>query len=214
MSFNTPQEKFWAQDHAHDYIARNRSFDHDLGARAWATMLAKAERPVRNFLECGCNIGRNITQLAQALPEAQPSIIEISGPAFQFVTAQHEFGHAFNGAILDADLPTQGFDLVFTLGVLIHIHPDQLLAHMARMHAWSSRYVLMGEYFSRTPQMIEYRGERDRLFKSDFGKTFAENFDVDVVDCGFLWGHQYDAAGFDDITWWLFEKRQSAVGHA
>ena len=77
MSFNTPQEKFWAQDHAHDYIARNRSFDHDLGARAWATMLAKAERPVRNFLECGCNIGRNITQLAQALPEAQPSIIEI-----------------------------------------------------------------------------------------------------------------------------------------
>jgi hypothetical protein len=22
-----------------------------------------------------------------------------------------------------------------------------------------------------------------------------------------LWGHIYDVAGFDDITWWLFEKR-------
>lgn len=214
MSFNNAQEKFWAQDYAQDYIARNRSFDHDLGAQAWSTMLAKAERPLRNFLECGCNIGRNVAQLARALPEAQPSIIEISRPAFDFVTARHEFGHAVNGAILDAELPDQAFDLVFTLGVLIHIHPDRLLAHMARMHAWSSRYILMGEYFNRTPTMIEYRGEPDRLFKRDFGKLFVENFDVDVVDVGFLWGHQYDAAGFDDITWWLFEKRAGAAGHA
>jgi hypothetical protein len=85
---------------------------------------------------------------------------------------------------------------------------------MARLHAWSSRYILMGEYFSRTPQMIEYRGEADRLFKRDFGKLFAENFDVAVLDYGFLWGHQYEVAGFDDITWWLFEKRRPAAGHA
>jgi len=214
MPFNTAQERFWAQDYAQDYIARNSGFDNDLGAQAWTSMLAKAERPVRNFLECGCNIGRNVTQLAQVLPEAQPSIIEISAPAFDFVTSQHEFGQAFNGAIIDAKMPEQAFDLVFTMGVLIHIHPDQLLAHMARMHAWSSRYILMGEYFSRTPQMIEYRGEQDRLFKRDFGKLFAENFNVRCVDYGFLWGHQYDSAGFDDITWWLFEKCQQPSGHA
>ena len=40
----------------------------------------------------------------------------------------------------------------------------------------------------------------------DFGKLFLENFDVKVVDYGFLWGVEYDVAGFDDITWWLFEK--------
>lgn len=214
MSFNNDQEKFWAQDYAQDYIVRNRSFDHDKGAQAWAAMLAKAERPVRNFLECGCNIGRNLNQLAQVLPEAQASVIEISAPAFEFVTREHEFGHAFNGAILDADLPAQGFDLVFTMGVLIHIHPDRLLAHMARMHDWSSRYILMGEYFSRTPAMIEYRGEQDRLFKRDFGKLFIENFDVRLVDVGFLWGHLYDDAGFDDVTWWLFEKNSPVAGHA
>lgn len=214
MAINNVQEKFWAQDYAQDYIARNQRFDHELGAQAWATMLARAERPVRNFLECGCNIGRNITQLAQVLPEAQPSVIEISAPAFEFVTAQHDFGHAFNGAILDADLPAQAFDLVFTMGVLIHIHPDRLLSHMARMHAWSSRYILMGEYFNRTPTMIEYRGEKDRLFKRDFGKLFIQNFDVRLVDYGFLWGHLFDEAGFDDVTWWLFEKNGPVVGHA
>jgi pseudaminic acid biosynthesis-associated methylase len=176
-------------------------------------MLAKAEQPIRNFLECGCNIGRNLTQLSKALPEARPSVIEISQPAFDFVCCQHDFGHAFNGAILDANLPEQGFDLVFTMGVLIHVHPDRLLANMSRMHAFSSRYVLIGEYFNRTPQMIEYRGEKDRLFKRDFGKLFIENFDVRLVDYGFLWGHLYDAAGFDDITWWLFEKRQPTASH-
>ena len=54
--------------------------------------------------------------------------------------------------------------------------------------------------------MLEYQGEKDRLFKRDFGKFFIENFPVTLVDYGFLWGHIYDKAGFDDITWWLFKK--------
>ena len=214
MHFNSPQEQFWAQDYARDYIARNSGFDADLGALAWQRMLAKAERPIRNFLECGCNIGRNLHQLARALPEAAPSVIEISTPAFEVTAAEHPLVHAFNGPILDATLPEQAFDLVFTMGVLIHIHPDQLLQHMARMHAFSSRYVLMGEYFNHTPTQITYRGQADRLFKRDFGKLFHDNFDVQVVDYGFLWGTEFDAAGFDNINWWLFEKRQPLAGRA
>jgi pseudaminic acid biosynthesis-associated methylase len=214
MAFNSPQEQFWAQEYARDYIVRNSSFDHAVGAVAWQRMLARAQRPIRNFLECGCNIGRNLHQLALALPEAAPSVIEISTPAFEVVTAEHSLVHAYNGAILDAPLPEQGFDLVFTMGVLIHIHPDQLLRHMARMHQLSSRYVLMGEYFNDTPTQIEYRGQSDRLFKRDFGKLFQDNFDVQVVDYGFLWSTELGAGGFDNITWWMFEKREALAGHA
>jgi hypothetical protein len=54
--------------------------------------------------------------------------------------------------------------------------------------------------------MIEYQGEQNKLFKRDFGKLFIENFNVQLVDYGFLWGHIYDDAGFDDIKWCLFEK--------
>jgi hypothetical protein len=69
----------------------------------------------------------------------------------------------------------------------------------------------MGEYFNRTPVSIEYQGKRDQLFKRDFGKLFIENFEVNLIDYGFLWGHIYDSAGFGDITWWLFEKKEDAT---
>ena len=75
------------------------------------------------------------------------------------------------------------------------------------MYEFSSKYILICEYFNRTPVMIEYRGELDMLFKRDFGKLFIENFDCEIVDYGFLWGHQFDNAGFDDITYWLFRKK-------
>lgn len=206
MTFNSNQEQFWAETYADEYIKRNSQFDHPLGAKAWQSMLNKVANNINNYLECGCNIGRNITQLGIAYPQMVPSIIEISEPAYQFVTQQHQFDQKFNGAILGSDFLEDSFDLVFTMGVLIHINPDQLLAHMAKMHQYSKRYVLMGEYFNRTPVSIEYRGEQDKLFKRDFGKLYLENFDVKIVDYGFLWGHLYDKAGFDDITWWLFEK--------
>lgn len=207
MSFNSNQEQFWAQTYADEYIKRNRNFDHELGAEGWKSILDKASNNISTYLECGCNIGRNITQLGMAYPAFKPSIIEISEPAFQFVTSQHTFENAFNGAILDSKFENNAFDLVFSMGVLIHINPDQLLEHMKKMYEYSSRYILMGEYFNRTPTSIEYRGEKDKLFKRDFGKLFIENFDVKLVDFGFLWGHIYDKAGFDDITWWLFEKQ-------
>lgn len=207
MLFNSEQEKFWATTYADDYIKKNSQFDPDLGAEAWHKMLDGVKGNIRNYLECGCNIGRNIEPIKLVLPEAQPSIIEISKPAFEFVTARHDFVHAYNGPILDSRFQTASFDLVFTMGVLIHINPDQLIAHMAKMFGYSRQYILIGEYFNRTLVTLEYQGEKEKLFKRDFGKLFMENFNVKLLDYGFLWGHVYDAAGFDDITWWLFEKR-------
>jgi pseudaminic acid biosynthesis-associated methylase len=177
-----------------------------LGEEGWQKMLSKAEN-VGSILECGSNIGRNIKFLEAVRPSASKSLIEISKPAYDFVTSNFKIASSFNGPILDSKFEKASFDLVFTIGVLIHIHPDNLLANMSKMFDYSKRYILMGEYFNRTPVMLEYQGEKDKLFKCDFGKLFIENFDVKLVDYGFLWGHIYDSAGFDDITWWLFEKQ-------
>jgi len=199
------QERFWLQTYADRYIERNNSFDFELGLKAWRRMLAEAG-PIGSVLECGCNIGRNIAFLEELLPQAKKSIIELADKPFQTVTSRFELDRAFNGSILNSNFEPTSFDLVFTSGVLIHIHPDEVVANMRKMFDYSRRYILIAEYFNRTPVMIEYQGQRDRLFKSDFGKTFVTNFAVNVVDYGFLWGHQFDSAGFDDITWWLFEK--------
>ena len=205
MKFNSYQEQFWAKTYAEDYIKKNSQFDHKLGAEGWSKILNGTNNEVKSFLECGCNIGRNIEQIGIVNPNAKPSIIEISKPAFDYVTSKYKFENAFNGPILDAKFSVK-FDLVFSMGVLIHINPDQLVDHMKKMHELSSKYIVMGEYFNRTPTSVPYQGQPDKLFKRDFGKLFMENFDVKLVDYGFLWGHIYDNAGFDDITWWLFKK--------
>ena len=200
------QQNFWANSYAEDYIRKNSAFDKKLGAECWELMLSKADG-ITSILECGCNIGRNIGFLNEVLPEASKSIIEISKPAYDFVTHQYHLHKTFNGAIVDSNFATGEFDLVFTMGVLIHIHPDDLLANMRKMYEYSGKYILMGEYYNHTPVMIEYQGEKDKLFKRDFGKLFIDNFTVSLVDYGFLWGHLYDSAGFDGLTWWLFEKK-------
>jgi pseudaminic acid biosynthesis-associated methylase len=198
------QQKFWANDYAEDYIKKNSSFNHKLGQESWEKMLANASE-INSILECGCNIGRNIDFLNNVFPNTKKSIIEISVPAYNFVKKNFDIDQSFNGAIIDSDFQTT-FDLVFTMGVLIHIHPDDLYANLRRIFDYSAKYILIGEYFNRTPMMIEYQGQKDKLFKRDFGKFLIENFDVRLVDYGFLWGHVYDDAGFDDVTWWLFQK--------
>jgi pseudaminic acid biosynthesis-associated methylase len=199
------QQLFWSNQYADEYRKKNSSFNLDMGIKGWAKMLQNAS-DISSILECGCNIGRNINFLNYLMPNVDKSIIEISSDAYQFVTHQYKIDQSFNGPIVKADFAPSSFDLTFTSGVLIHIHPDELLDNMKKLYELSSRYVLMGEYFNRTPVMIEYQGEQNKLFKCDFGKMFIQNFDVKLVDYGFLWGHEYDKAGFDDITWWLFEK--------
>jgi len=156
-------------------------------------------------LDCGSNIGRNVAFLQKVLPTASSSIVELAQEPYDECIQNFKIENSFLGPIKDAQFNKQ-FDLVFTSGVLIHVNPDDLLASMRIMYESSSRYILIGEYFNRTPVMINYRGEDDKLFKCDFGKLFVENFECKVIDYGFLWGREFDLAGFDDITYWLFEK--------
>ena len=201
------QQRFWKEKYASEYREKNTLFNEEKGVEAWRLMLAKSEG-INTYLECGSNIGRNIGFLEKLLPDAKSSLIEISPEAYQIAISRYNPQQSFNGSILDSNFSIKSFDLVFTTGVLIHIHPDDLLDNMSKMFSYSNKYILIGEYFNRTPVMIEYQGEQNKLFKRDFGKYFIENFDVQLIDYGFLWGHIYDNAGFDDITWWLFEKNK------
>ena len=200
--------EFWKGNFGAGYVERNQAYDHALEREGWNTMLRSADRAqVKSVLECGCNIGRNLVTLRELLPHAESNLIEINADAFRTAVQRVKPSLSFNGPIQDSTFPDGRFDLVFTCGVLIHIHPDDLATCLQKMFRYSRRYILMGEYFNRTPVSIPYHGEADKLFKRDFGKLFLETFPVRCVDYGFLWGHIYDAGGFDDITWWLFEKK-------
>lgn len=201
------QEQFWKDTYAKEYITRNSEFDLDAGIKAWAQMTRNLG-PIRSILECGCNIGRNINILNHLMPGAEKSIIEISPEAFSIVTGRYNFADALNCSILASDFGGKQFDLVFTTGVLIHIAPENLLENLSKIYAHSKKYIVFCEMFSRVPRTVPYKGENDLLFTRDYGRFFLENFQCSVVDYGFLWGHYYDAAGFDDGNFWVFEKTE------
>lgn len=206
MQVSTPQEDFWKNEIAESYAQDNSSFDKQRGLVAWKRILSMIDKSeISSYLDCGSNIGRNITFLKEILPSASANIVELAKEPYEKCLRDFQIEESFLGPIKDAKFDAK-FDLVFTNGVLIHVNPDDLLESMSCMYEMSSRYILIGEYFNRTSVMINYRGKDDRLFKRDFGKLFVENFNCNVIDYGFLWGHEFDEAGFDDITYWLFEK--------
>jgi pseudaminic acid biosynthesis-associated methylase len=200
------QEDFWVREISSAYRADNDSFDMQSSMVAWQKMInSLPASEINSFLECGSNIGRNVGTLAVLAPGWEANVIEISAEALRICTERYQVSSAYNGSIKESNFDKM-FDLVFSCGVLIHISPEDLLETMQKMYNHSSRYILVAEYFSRTPESIVYRGELNKLFKRDFGKLFIENFPVKVLDCGFLWSYEYENAGFDDITYWLFEK--------
>lgn len=203
----TNQEEFWAVEYSKGYIEKNSQFDRERLLDGWKQMLKCVEAP-SSFVECGANIGRNIDALSTIYPNSVASAIEVSKDAAKILEEKHPTLEVFNSTILEADIPYQ-VDLSFTMGVLIHINPDQLLQNLAKVVSLSNRYVLFGEYFNRTPTSIPYQGHDDKLFKRDWGKFVLENFgeELRLLDYGFLWGHIYDDAGFDDFTWFCFEKK-------
>jgi pseudaminic acid biosynthesis-associated methylase len=209
MVSRNSQEEFWVKDLATTYVESNpylKPKDAKLAEKAWSQMLSQVgATKLESFLECGSNIGRNIQTLSRVLPNTSASVIEINPLALEKCKLNNQIKYDYLGSIKDSFFPTK-FDLVFSCGVLIHINPDDLLETVSKMFELSNQFVIIAEYFNRTPISITYRGEDEKLFKRDWGKFVLENFPAELITYGFLWGHEYDAAGFDDITYWVFQK--------
>ena len=201
------QEQFWAGNFGATYRNNNKLFDHDLQIKAWSNMLKSIEaNQLDKVLECGCNIGRNLTTLKRIVPSAKFSLIEINKESYNIAVKEISPEYSFNGPILQSNFANNLFDLTFTCGVLIHIPPYDLFKNMEKIYNYSGKYILIAEYFSREFEIKLYHGQMNKLFKMDFGRYLINNFEVEVIDYGFLWGHEYDAGGFDDVNWWLFKK--------
>ena len=202
------QETFWANEIGSDYRLENDNFSIITGVLAWEKMLSSIDRQnLGSFLECGSNIGRNLAFLHEIIPGASANVIEINPESLEICKSRWDLASFYLGSIASASFDEQ-FDLVFSCGVLIHVNPQELLPTMKTMFELSSRYMLIAEYFNRDSISINYRGSDQKLFKRDFGKLFMENFQVSLIDCGFLWSSLYESGGFDDVTYWLFEKSE------
>jgi pseudaminic acid biosynthesis-associated methylase len=195
-------ERLWAGEFGDAYVERNAHADE--GRRDfWREQLDNLR--ARNALEVGCNVGGNLRWIAEQLGTHNVAGIDINEHALELLR-QRVAGIDVRCASARA-LPFDdgSFELVFTMGVLIHQPPEHLDEVMAETVRCSSRYVLCGEYYAEELTELPYRGQQGALFKLDFGARYRELFPhLRLIDTGFL---SRSAGVWDDVTYWVFEKR-------
>jgi pseudaminic acid biosynthesis-associated methylase len=168
---------------------------------------AKLDTEAR-VLEVGTNVGMNLEALVR-VTDVRLFGVDLNNSALATLRATPALaGRARVVAAEGQALPwtDASMDLVFTCGVLIHVHPADLAQTAREIVRVSRRYVLCAEYFSPQPETIEYRGRSDLLFKRDFGGFFLDHCpELRLVDYGFFWKR----LEFDDLNWWLFERTEA-----
>lgn len=193
-------EQLWSGEFGDEYVDRNAA-SYAVREQYWQSIVRTTD--CTSALEVGCNVGGNLRWLAPLLPSGGTVGVDINRKALTSVhTAYPEIDALWSPA---RDLPfrDQRFDLVFTMGVLIHQPDSTLPLVMSEMVRCSRRWVLCGEYFAPAQEEVSYRGHEGALFRRDYGTLFAELFpDLTLRDTGFL----SRDSGWDDVTWWLFER--------
>ena len=203
MRYKTEQEEFWSGDFGNNYINRNNSeaLLH-FKVALWAKMLRSTNK-IKSIRELGCNIGLNLLALKKLNSELNLTGYEINQNAAR-AAMQLNIGNITNGSILDK-INDKNVDLTFTMGVLIHIDPNYLSSVYSNLVNGSNRYILIAEYYNPTPIQVEYRGNKNKLFKRDFAGDLIDNYGLKLVDYGFVYkGDNW--APHDDLTWFLLEK--------
>lgn len=208
MATRTPQLDHWTGEFGDTYVDRNAAQEEQVRnrLRALLEIFRSIEGdPPRSVLECGCNIGLN-TRAFRRFLDAELFAVEPNAKAREIVLRDGvlDDAHLKDATLHGLPFADGSMDLVFTSGVLIHVHPDHLPTALDEMHRVSSKYVMMIEYFSQKPESVPYRDRTDLLWKRDFGKAMLERHpDLLPVGCGFFWSR---LSGLDDVTWWMFRK--------
>lgn len=200
------QQEFWRGEFGDNYIERNNS--EELKASnllLFAEILRRSKIVPNSILEIGANIGLNLLAMKNFLPNCDMAGVEINEKAAKLL--EKTGAKVIRGGIEEVPLPDK-YDLVFTKGVLIHINPKTLTLTYDKIFEASRRWILMIEYYSRSPNEIIYRGHQSVLFKRDFCGEFLDRFGdkAKLIDYGFF--YHRDNFPQDDLTWFLIEKYQ------
>jgi pseudaminic acid biosynthesis-associated methylase len=157
---------------------------------------------ITSALELGCSSGVNLQALQLLLPKIELTGVEVNEESARVARAITG-AKIYHGSLLDFTKHNWEFDLTFVSGVLIHTSPGLLpMAYDALVRA-SRKYVLVAEYYNPEPVEVPYRG--DLLWKRDFAGELMDEWDLHLVDYGFVYRRDTAFEG-NDITWFLLQK--------
>jgi pseudaminic acid biosynthesis-associated methylase len=206
----TTQLDFWNGEFGKDYVTRNLPDGKTMTGRIdlWSKILTTLKPDnLSDVLEIGSNIGLNLRAIS-LLSAAELYAVEPFKEALDICVVDNivKKEHAFHTSAFETKMFNNNqIDLVFTSGVLIHIHPNDLKKATDSVVRIAKKYIVCVEYFSDKEESINYRGNNEVLFKRDFGSFYLDNYpELSLRDYGFAWKR---ATGLDNLTWWLFEKK-------
>ena len=196
-------EALWAGDFGDAYVGRNAVLDPR--RRTFWREIVEAF-PIETVLEVGCGQGGNLGPLVGLLTPRAVWGIDVNDEARRRAVVNAPGANVVHGLARALPFRDAAFDLVFTMGVLIHQPDEDLPAVMDEIVRVARRFILCGEYHADSSEALVYRGYQGALFKRDYGRLYAERDPtLRLRRTGYLGPED----GFDRLTYHLFEKPSS-----
>lgn len=132
-----------------------------------------------SVLEVGTNIGNQLLCL-QKMGYSNLHGIELQAYALQLLRSRSRDIHAIQASAVAMPFRNSTFDLVFTSGVLIHIHPSEIPKIIKEIHRCTRKYIWGLEYFADNPTQytnVPYRGRTELLWRSNYPQIYCNLFD-------------------------------------
>ena len=130
---------------------------------------------INRILEVGCNVGNQLLLLKKM---GYPNLwgIELQDYAVEIARKRTSGINIVKSSAFEILYKDNYFDLVFTLGVLIHISPDDIDKALDEIYRCTKKYIWGTEYFSEEYTQVNYRGHSELLWKTNFAKLFLDRF--------------------------------------
>jgi len=190
----------WTGEFGDAYTVRNTRATLQSRRDMWTLMLPKH---CESILEVGANTGLNLEAISY-ITAADLYACEPNDMARAELHNLLEPNHIRSDFADKLGWPDGSMDLVFTSGVLIHIPPDKIEASLREIYRVAHRYVICGEYFAPSEEMIPYRGHDNAMWRRDYGSMFMDICpDLHPLGTLFAWKR---TTGLDNLTFWIFEK--------
>ncbi len=181
---NTIQEKEGVGKFGEEYTDRNYmlpdEFDKLLYSRIGFYRTEQIDEflsdlKLNNILEVGSNVGNQLL-LLQKKGFKNLYGIELNRYVVEKSKARAKGINIIQGSAFDIPFKNSYFDLVFTSGLLIHISPQDINNILDEIYRCSKKYIGGSEYFSEDYIEVNYRGQKELLWKTNFAKLYLDRF--------------------------------------
>lgn len=196
ISNNNLQLNIWESNFGQEYTDRNNLSLNDLEKlyknnygvtrTALNTLFLDKLDYSKKILEIGSNFGIQLLCL-QRMGFQNLYGIEPQEYAVHLSKKRTKNINIIRGNVFDVPFKDNFFDIVFTSGVLIHIHPKNIKKALKEIYRCSCEYIWGFEYYSEKYTELEYRGQKEALWKANFPKIYQDIFpDIKIVKVKFL----------------------------